>query len=91
MRIIPTYTIARIYIPVKITIAEKLEEKTYITLRQAVMGIKSTEHPGMNLFRAVDQNTREGRVYFLTNVKVETDNRAVATVLPLIFQEKHNS
>ena len=89
MKIIPTYTIAGIDVPVKVTTPESIGEKTYMTLRQAVMGIKSTKQPEMNLFRAVDQNAIEGRVYFLTNEKVETEARAVVTVLPLIFEARY--
>ena len=89
MKIIPTYTIAGIDVPVRVTTTESLGEKRYMTLRQTVMGIKSTEHQEMSLFRAVDQNAREGRVYFLTNEKVETETRAVITVLSLIFEAKY--
>ena len=54
MKMFPTYTNDRINVSVKVTTAENPEEKTYMTLRQTVMGTKSTEYPEMNLFRAVD-------------------------------------
>ena len=89
MTIIPTYTIAGIDLETKVTTWENPEEKTSMTLRQAVMGLKSIEQPDRNLFRAVDQNSREGRVYFLVNEKMELEATSIVTVLPLIFQEKY--
>ena len=89
MNIIPTYTIAGIDLETKVTTQERPEEKTSMTLRQAVMGLKSIKQTDRNLFRAVDQNSREGRVYFLVNEKMESEARSIVMVLPLIFQEKY--
>ena len=93
MVIIPTHNIVALDRATKV-IKEASEGEdegkiNHITLREAIMGLKSTEDNNMNLFRSVDQNTEIGRVVFVVNQKVETEAREVITVLPLILEKKY--
>ena len=82
--IIQSWSIAALDVPIKTNNQDIGETDNFITLRKVIMSLTSTKHKEKKLFRAVDQNTRVNRVFFLINNNVEDEAREVVNVLPLI-------
>ena len=59
-----------------------------ISLRQAVMALKSNELPELNLFHSVDHNAFIGRVFFVCHSKLELEAQAVVPSFALIMETK---
>ena len=81
MSIVPSYHIAALDIGLGIC--------HNISLRQAIMAMKSFEFPEMNLFRSVDQNVYEGRVYFVVHKKLLSEANEVVPIIAKIMEIKY--
>ena len=81
IQIVPSYHIC--------ALDSGLEVHNNISLRQAIMAMKSTKFPDVNLFRSVNQKVYEGRVYFVVHEKFLAEANEVVPILARIMEIKY--